>query len=243
LSIAVDVSASHVGACLQQRRPGGAAWEPLGFFSRKLELAQVKYFALDHELLVCYLGIRHFRYMLEGRHLTIFTDHKPLTFALKRSSDPWMARQCRQLAFVAECTSDIRHVAGMDNVVADALSQPPPPSPPPAEACVKVPDGSQAAARRGGKPNISAAPLLAAVAAAKQTPVAGICYEVLAAGQLTCSQTQLLRESPALQVVKMKVGQSELWCDVSRGTARPLVPALHRRAVFDAVRSLAHPGI
>jgi hypothetical protein len=66
LSIAVDASASHVGACLQQRRPGGAAWEPLGFFSRKLEPAQVKYSAFDRELLACYLGIRHFRYMLEG---------------------------------------------------------------------------------------------------------------------------------------------------------------------------------
>jgi cleavage and polyadenylation specificity factor subunit 1 len=73
--------------------------------------------------------------------------------------------------------------------------------------------------------------------------VAGICYEALAAGQLTCSQTQLLRESTTLKIVKLKVGQAELWCDVSRGVARPLVPALHRRAVFDAVHSLAHPGI
>jgi hypothetical protein len=29
----------------------------------------VKYSAFDRELLGCYLGIRHFRYMLEGRHL------------------------------------------------------------------------------------------------------------------------------------------------------------------------------
>ncbi len=171
----------------------------------------MKYSAFDRELLACYLGIRHFRYMLEGRHFTIFTDHKPLTFALKRSSDLWTALQCRQLAFVAEYTSDIRHVAGKDNVVADALSCPPQPPlptpsqpPPPAEACVKVPGGSQAAARRGGKPNISSS-LLAAVAAAEQTPVAGICYEALAAGQLTCSQTQSLRESTTLQIVKMKV--------------------------------------
>ena len=46
-----------------------------------------------------------------------------------------------------------------------------------------------------------------------------------------------------MQIVKLKVGLAELWCDVSRGVARPLVPALHRRAVFDAVHSLAHPGI
>ncbi len=131
----------------------------------------------------------------------------------------------------------------------DALSRPPPPplsqTSPPAEACIKAPCGSQAAARRGDKPNISASSLLAAVAAAtaEQTPVAGICYEALAAGQLTCCQTQLLPESTTLKIVKLKVGQTELWCDVSRGMARLLVPALHRRAVFGAVHSLAHTGI
>ncbi len=39
LSLAVDASATHVGAALQQQRPGSAAWELLGFFSRKLEPA------------------------------------------------------------------------------------------------------------------------------------------------------------------------------------------------------------
>ncbi len=118
-----------------------------GFFSKKLEPAQVKYSAFDRELLACFLGIRHFRYMLEGRHFTIYTDHKLLTTAINRASEPWTAWQCRQLAYVAEYTSDIRHIAGTSNVVADALSRPPVPlSPSPAAACVKVPSGSQAAA-------------------------------------------------------------------------------------------------
>ncbi len=51
------------------------------------------------------------------------------------------------------------------------------------------------------------------------------------------------RRAPLCKIAKLKVGQTELWCDVSRGVARPLVPALHRRAVLDAVHSLAHPGI
>jgi hypothetical protein len=63
--------------------------------------------------------------MLEGRRFIIFTDHKPLTFALRRSSDPWTARQCHQLSYIAEYTSDIRHIAGKDNIVADTLSRPP----------------------------------------------------------------------------------------------------------------------
>ena len=33
-----------------------------------------------------------------------------------------MAKQCRQLSYVAEFTSDIQHVPGQENVVADALS-------------------------------------------------------------------------------------------------------------------------
>jgi hypothetical protein len=125
LGIAVDASAEHVGAALQQRASPAAAWQPLGFFSKKLEPAQVKYSAFDRELLACYLGIRHFRFMLEGRAFTVYTDHKPLTQALARTSEPWTARQSRQLSYVAEFTADIRHVPGVDNIVADTLSRPP----------------------------------------------------------------------------------------------------------------------
>ena len=63
--------------------------------------------------------------MLDGRRFAIFTDHKPLTYALARVSEPWTARQTRQLSYVAEYTSDIRHIAGAANVVADTLSRPP----------------------------------------------------------------------------------------------------------------------
>ena len=152
-------------ACSRSGR-GRRVGSRFGFFSKKLEPAQVKYSAFDRELLACFLGIRHFRYMLEGRHFTIYPDHKPLTTAINRASDPWMARQCRQLAYVAEYTSDIRHIAGTSNVVADALSRPPvPPSPSPAAACVKAPSGSQAAARQEGTSNTSAPSAVASMVA------------------------------------------------------------------------------
>jgi hypothetical protein len=54
LSVVVDASATHVGACLQQRLPGKKAWQPLGFFSKKLEAAQQKYSAFDRELFACF---------------------------------------------------------------------------------------------------------------------------------------------------------------------------------------------
>ncbi len=62
---------------------------------RKLDAAQVRYSAYDRELLACVQGIRHFRFMLEGRRFTLYTDHKPLTFALSKAAEPWTARQCR----------------------------------------------------------------------------------------------------------------------------------------------------
>jgi hypothetical protein len=70
------------------------------------------------------LSIRHFRWSLEGRQFYVLTDHKPLVFALHRLTDAWTARQQRHLSFVAEYTSDVRHVPGKENVVADALSRP-----------------------------------------------------------------------------------------------------------------------
>jgi hypothetical protein len=89
--LAVDASSSHVGAVLQQRVAGRSA-RPLAFLSAKLDAAQVKYSTFDQELLACYLAIRHFRWLLEGRQFYVLSDHKPLCFALHRLSDAWSAR-------------------------------------------------------------------------------------------------------------------------------------------------------
>jgi hypothetical protein len=110
--LAQDASADHIGGALQQRRRPADPWQPLGFFSRKLDTTQVKYSAFDRELLACFQAIPHFRFMLEGRRFTLYTDHKPLTTTVRRSTDPWTAKQCRQLAYIAEFTSDIQHIAG-----------------------------------------------------------------------------------------------------------------------------------
>jgi RNase H-like domain found in reverse transcriptase/Reverse transcriptase (RNA-dependent DNA polymerase)/Integrase zinc binding domain len=123
LAVAVDASDSHIGAVLQQSSTRG--FQPLAFFSKKLDDTQRRYSTFDRELLACHEAVRHFRWSLEGRQFFILTDHKPLTFALTRASDAWSARQQRQLAAIAEYTTDIRHVAGAENVVADALSRPP----------------------------------------------------------------------------------------------------------------------
>ena len=125
LALVCDTSATHVGAVLQQRRLYSTSWEPLGFFSKKLDKPQLVYSAFDRELYAAFSAIRHFRYQLEGRRFQLWTNHKPLIFALKKVDEAWTPRQQRQLAYLAEYTADIHHVAGCENVVADALSRPP----------------------------------------------------------------------------------------------------------------------
>jgi hypothetical protein len=102
----------------------------LSFFSSKLSPAESRYSSFYSELLATYLAVRHFQFMLEARKFHILTDHKPVTYALHRVSEPWSAKQQRQLSYLAEFTADICQVAGKENVVADALSRPVgPPSP------------------------------------------------------------------------------------------------------------------
>ena len=56
-------------------------------------------------------------------HIPWLTDHKPLTYALHSHSDRHSPRQARQLDYISQFTSTIHRIHGVDNVVADALSQ------------------------------------------------------------------------------------------------------------------------
>ena len=83
-----------------------------------------KYSVFYRELLAVYAAIRQFRWALEGRRFYVLSDHKLLTFALHRQSDAWSARQQPHLSYMVEYTSDIRYLAGKENVVAYCLSRP-----------------------------------------------------------------------------------------------------------------------
>ncbi|CAL9705054.1 unnamed protein product [Knipowitschia caucasica] len=121
VALTTDASDYAVGAVFEQWVEG--TWQPLAFFSRQLVPRERKYSTFDRELLAVWLAIRHFRFVLEGREFTVFVDHKPLTFSMSKVAEPWSARQQRQLAFISEYTTDIRHIAGKSNVVADCLSR------------------------------------------------------------------------------------------------------------------------
>ncbi|BHF85239.1 hypothetical protein SprV_1002840200 [Sparganum proliferum] len=122
ISLMVDASNVAVGAVLQQSLPDSTV--PLAFFSKKLSKAETRYSTFGREHLAAYLAVRHFRHLLEGREFTIFTDHKPLTFAIHSRSDKLSPREIRHLDYISQFTSDIRHIDMSRNEVADALSRP-----------------------------------------------------------------------------------------------------------------------
>ena len=202
-ALTVDASGTAIGAVLEQDL---GSWKPVAFFSRKLRPAEQKYSAFDRELLAMYLSIRHFRYFLEGRTFTLYTDHKPLTFAISKISDPWSPRQQRHLAYISEFTTDVRHIEGKNNTVADTLS-------------------------RYGISAIKA-------------PLHGVDYEAMAAAQLTDDGIANIRSAPTGLVVReipLNTNGPSIYCDVSTGRPRPLVPDTWQRTVFDAVHGLSHP--
>ncbi|KRY50160.1 Retrovirus-related Pol polyprotein from transposon 17.6 [Trichinella britovi] len=119
LSLVVD--ASDHAAALQQRHKG--RWFPLAFFSRRFQPREMRYSAFGRELLAIYLAIRHFRHWLEGRQFTVLTDHKPIVQAVQRGTGSHNPREVRQLDYITSFTSDVRHIKGAQNTVADFLSR------------------------------------------------------------------------------------------------------------------------
>ena len=120
-NIMSDASDTAVGAVLQQKI--GDAWKPIAFFSRRMKPAETRYSTFDRELLAMYLAVKHFQHFVEGRQFHVLTDHKPLTFAFSTQSSKLTPRQTRHLDFISQFTTDVRHISGSNNPVADALSR------------------------------------------------------------------------------------------------------------------------
>ncbi|GBN24074.1 Transposon Ty3-G Gag-Pol polyprotein [Araneus ventricosus] len=114
-----DASDTAIGAVLQQYE--NSTWQPIAFYSKKLNDTQQNYRTYDKELLGIYLSVKHFKHYLEGRTFTIYTDHKPLIFAFHQKLDKAAPRQARQLNYISEFSTDIKYVKGENNIVADTL--------------------------------------------------------------------------------------------------------------------------
>ncbi|GFS51071.1 retrovirus-related Pol polyprotein from transposon 412 [Nephila pilipes] len=82
LSLVTDALDTAEAAVYQQEVNG--LRQPLSFFPRSLTRSRRKYSTYDKDFLAIYLGVKYFKYILEGRPFIIFPDHKPLTFAFQQ---------------------------------------------------------------------------------------------------------------------------------------------------------------
>lgn len=69
LGLFTDASSTHIGACLQQHHSDNEDWQPLAYFSKKLNPKQIDWPAYYRELLAVYESVQHFRHILEVQHL------------------------------------------------------------------------------------------------------------------------------------------------------------------------------
>ena len=122
LGLFCDASGIAVAGSLQQFKDGG--WQPLGFFSKKMNKLEQLGSAFARELLAVYLAIKHFHHWLEGTNITIYSDHKPLIAAMGKPIDRPNLKEARQMSFIAQYSPKFEHISGGNNIVADALSRP-----------------------------------------------------------------------------------------------------------------------
>ena len=108
-----DSSDRLLGATLVQDRT------PLGFYTRKLNSAQLNYTVGEKELLGIIQGFKAFKGMIRGQELTVHLDHLSLLYQSMPSQ-----RMVRWRLMLKEWHPTLIHVAGVnnDNDGADALS-------------------------------------------------------------------------------------------------------------------------
>lgn len=110
--IYTDASQHQLGSVIMQSD------RILAFYSRKLTDAQTRYTVGERELLSIVETLKEFRTILLGHLITIYTDHKNLTFD-NSSTD----RVRRWRLIIEEYGPKIIYIKGVKNVIADALSR------------------------------------------------------------------------------------------------------------------------
>ena len=118
----VDASDIGVGAVLLQEDHRSLE-HPIAYFSQKFNKSQRNYCTSEKEALALIMALHHFDFYLSAAQypIRVYTDHNPLTF-LNRLRDK-NQRLMRWSIIFQGYDLNIQHIAGKDNVLADALSR------------------------------------------------------------------------------------------------------------------------
>jgi ribonuclease HI len=118
----VDASGFAMGAVLLQKKEDGKK-HPIAYYSKTLSAAEWNYDVYDLELLAIVNALDHWRPYLAGspHKIIIYSDHQNLLYW----KEPHKISRCvaREVLMLSEYNFEIRHIKGITNRRADALSR------------------------------------------------------------------------------------------------------------------------
>ncbi|RVW50945.1 Transposon Tf2-12 polyprotein [Vitis vinifera] len=113
--VACDASHVGIGAVLSQEG------HPVAFFSEKLNGAKKKYSTYDLEFYAVVQAIKHWQHYFSYKEFVLYSDHEALRYLnSQKKLNSWHAKWS---SFLQLFTFNLKHCAGIENKVADALSR------------------------------------------------------------------------------------------------------------------------
>ena len=94
--------------------------QPVAYFSKKLNSAQLNYSTIDKELLSIVMTLKELQSMLLGACITIHTDHQNIL-----SIGDMSQRHLRWISYMDKYGPTLKYIEGPKNMIADHFSHMP----------------------------------------------------------------------------------------------------------------------
>lgn len=117
LSIQCDASGQGLGAALLQEG------RPLAYASRALSDTETRYATIEKEMLAIVYALEKWHQFTYGRHVTVYSDHKPLESITKKPLDRAPKRLQGMLVRALAYDIEVRYLKGTEMFLADTLSR------------------------------------------------------------------------------------------------------------------------
>ena len=113
----MDSSKDGLGACLMQEG------RPIAFASKSLTETEKGYAQIEKELYAIHFGLKRFHQMTYGRHVTVHSDHKPISAIMRKPLSAAPPRLSRMLLQLQKYSIHVIHKSGKEIPVSDCLSR------------------------------------------------------------------------------------------------------------------------